>query len=316
MSTNRTAYISSILANTTCYEAKPDVTTAVIVIVDAILAVGAIFGNLVVMTAVYKYRQLRTVTNVFVVSLAAADLLVGLNVPYYVLFYFNTPLSCNKYGCLLRYCSTIYASGCSMLSLVGVAVDRYVAIIYALSYPRIMTFRYATLYIVIVWLYMGVISSMPLFGIGETFKPGNECDLYYTHTSTYALSVVAAHVLFTLVSTTVLYGIIFREAWKQSLAVAALEINHRVHKEAKTARTMALVLGVCLIGFLPYFCSITVRYIDGIKQEQVDAVKRWMVCLYFGKSALNPIVYGWKNRDFRSAFKRLLLTKNRPERVN
>jgi hypothetical protein len=28
--------------------------------------------------------------------------------------------------------------------------------------------------------------------------------------------------------------------------------------------------------------------------------------LYFGKSALNPFIYGWKNRDFRLAFARLL----------
>ena len=28
--------------------------------------------------------------------------------------------------------------------------------------------------------------------------------------------------------------------------------------------------------------------------------------LYFGKSAVNPLIYGWKNRDFRLAFARLL----------
>lgn len=28
--------------------------------------------------------------------------------------------------------------------------------------------------------------------------------------------------------------------------------------------------------------------------------------LYFGKSAVNPLIYGWKNRDFRHAFARLL----------
>lgn len=28
--------------------------------------------------------------------------------------------------------------------------------------------------------------------------------------------------------------------------------------------------------------------------------------LYFGKSAINPLIYGWKNRDFRLAFARLL----------
>lgn len=31
-----------------------------------------------------------------------------------------------------------------------------------------------------------------------------------------------------------------------------------------------------------------------------------VMILYFGKSALNPFIYGWKNRDFRLAFARLL----------
>ena len=33
-----------------------------------------------------------------------------------------------------------------------------------------------------------------------------------------------------------------------------------------------------------------------------------VVILYFAKSALNPLIYGWKNRDFRVAFIRLLRT--------
>jgi len=33
---------------------------------------------------------------------------------------------------------------------------------------------------------------------------------------------------------------------------------------------------------------------------------QFVLILYFGKSAINPFIYGWKNRDFRYAFARLL----------
>ena len=33
---------------------------------------------------------------------------------------------------------------------------------------------------------------------------------------------------------------------------------------------------------------------------------QFVLILYFGKSAVNPFIYGWKNRDFRFAFGRLL----------
>ncbi|XP_076358860.1 adenosine receptor A2a-like [Tachypleus tridentatus] len=289
-----------------CFHITFNVSTPVIVFVDLSVAMIAVLGNSLILVVVYRFRWLRTITNMFVVSLAAADLLVGLNVPFYVLFYFDLPLVCNKYSCLFRYWFAIYASGCSMLCLVGVAVDRYVAILHPLSYHRIMKSRCVSGYIAVVWVYMGVISSLPLIGIGETFDSTRECDLYYLHTSTYALTVVAFHVLLTLTITTVLHCIIFREAWKQSRAMATIEINSRVRKEARTTRTMAMVLGACLLGFLPYLIVISIRYLNGTCQEVLGFLKRCFVCLYFGKSAVNPIIYGWKNRDIRDAFKKLL----------
>ncbi|XP_076365882.1 histamine H2 receptor-like [Tachypleus tridentatus] len=289
-----------------CYHAMYDITIPIIVTIDLLFAVFAVFGNVFVLLAVYRFHRLRTVNNIFVVSLAVADLLVGLNVPFYVLFYFDLPQLCSKYTCLLRYWFALYATGCSMLCLIGVAVDRYVAILHPLSYHRIMKPRYATSYIISVWLYMGVISTLPLIGIGETFDSTKECDLYYITSSTYAVTGVASHVLLTLVLTTVLYCIIFRVAWKQTRAVAALEVNSRLNKEARTTWTMALVLGVCLLGFLPYLIVISLRYLDVTYQDNLGIAKRYIVCLYFGKSAANPVIYGWKNKDFREAFKKLL----------
>lgn len=243
----------------------------------------------------------------FVLGLAAADLLVGLNIPYYVLFYFDLQaLSCQRISCLLRYWFTIYASGCSMLCLVGVAVDRYIAILYPLSYPRILRTRHASLYIGAVWAWMGVISSLPLLGIGDQFHESKECDLYYTHTKEYALAAVASVVLFTLAATTVLNLMIFKEAWRHKRAVVALEVVHRVRQETKTARMMALVMGVNFLGFLPYLTVITLRYVDNVDQERIAFLKPFAVMCYFGKSAINPVIYGWKNKDFRVAFKKLL----------
>lgn len=193
-----------------------------------------------------------------------------------------------------------------MLCLVGVAVDRYVAILHPLSYHRIMRTHRASLYVGAVWAWMGVVSSLPLLGIGDQFHESKECDLYYTHTKEYALAAVASVVLFTLAVTTVLNLIIFKEAWRHKRAVVALEINHQVRQETKTARMMALVMGVNFIGFLPYLTIITLRYAENVDQDRMAFLKPFAVLCYFGKSAVNPVVYGWKNKDFRLAFRKLL----------
>ena len=51
-------------------------TSVVLVVIDVMVVVG----NLLVISAVYISSKLRTVTNLFIVSLAVADLLLGLAV--------------------------------------------------------------------------------------------------------------------------------------------------------------------------------------------------------------------------------------------
>ena len=40
--------------------------------------------------------------NLFVAALALSDLLVGINIPFYISFYFDLPYRCNKVACLAR----------------------------------------------------------------------------------------------------------------------------------------------------------------------------------------------------------------------
>lgn len=52
-----------------------------------LLPIAAVFGNILVILAVYKERSLQSVTNYFIVSLAVADLLVACVVmPFAVYF--------------------------------------------------------------------------------------------------------------------------------------------------------------------------------------------------------------------------------------
>lgn len=52
-----------------------------------ILSVVILAGNALVCTAIYKNRKLRTKTNYYLVSLAVADIMVGVfSVPYWVYF--------------------------------------------------------------------------------------------------------------------------------------------------------------------------------------------------------------------------------------
>lgn len=56
----------------------PPGVTAVYIIVYCIAFLFALFGNLIVIAVVLRYRWMHTVTNFFIVNLAVADILVAI----------------------------------------------------------------------------------------------------------------------------------------------------------------------------------------------------------------------------------------------
>lgn len=99
------------------------------------LSIVAITGNGFIIFLVLNKRQLRTKTNAFVISLAVADLFVGLSaVPS--LFFCELATGCNSQAFLadgmdfVRW-PFVYASVINLCSLV---LDRYIAIVKPLQY--------------------------------------------------------------------------------------------------------------------------------------------------------------------------------------
>lgn len=285
--------------------------------VQCSLAAIALFGNLLVILSVWRCARLRTITNYFVVSLACADLLVALNVPFYDAFYFVSQMACHRRLCLLRYWFANYSSACSAFSLLGVAVDRYVSVVHGISYYRLMRYRLALSYIVFVWIFFLLHSLLPCMGLGDNkdYPSGLDgvlvvCDLSYVYSPAYVL-VTAGMFAAGTTATLVLYLFVFRAAWKQMKAVTSnSDAHHRVRQEARTACTMALVLAVCILGYVPYFVIVAIPFlVEKMRAKLAVEVKPYVICLYFGKSALNPVIYGWKAKDFRAAFREILCTR-------
>ncbi|XP_072177291.1 dopamine receptor 2-like [Diadema setosum] len=113
-----------------------------------------IFGNTLVIAAVYRERSLRTVTNLFIVSLAFADLLVGaIVVPFSIIdtltggYWFFDDVWCD-----LWHAFDVLGCTASILNLCVISLDRYWAVTHPMSYPTRVTKRMACFFILLVWL--------------------------------------------------------------------------------------------------------------------------------------------------------------------
>lgn len=102
-------------------------------VLEGLVAVGATIGNGLVIVAFHRERRLRRRTNYYIVSLAVADLLVGLvGIPCAVLSSVGLPR--HLHLCMFSVSLIIVLCTVSILSLVAVSADRYWAILYPMAY--------------------------------------------------------------------------------------------------------------------------------------------------------------------------------------
>nr|XP_020471002.1 adenosine receptor A1-like [Monopterus albus] len=129
---------------------------------ELIIAVLAIIGNFLVCLAITRNKKLRTVTNYFLVSLAVSDILVGLvAIPCAMLTDLGRPHH-NLPLCLVLLSMLMALTQSSILSLLAVAAERYMAILLPFQYQHVMSPRNAHLALLVTWGLGAISGTVPL----------------------------------------------------------------------------------------------------------------------------------------------------------
>ncbi|CAM5164490.1 unnamed protein product, partial [Eretmochelys imbricata] len=99
----------------------------VYIVLELIIAVLSIAGNVLVCWAVAINSTLKNATNYILVSLAVADIAVGLlAIPFAITI--SVGLHTDFHSCLFFACFVLVLTQSSIFSLLAVAIDRYLAI--------------------------------------------------------------------------------------------------------------------------------------------------------------------------------------------
>lgn len=124
-----------------------------------------LLGNCLVVLAVFLDSKLRTVTNLFIVSLAMADLSVGLAVlPFSASLEVLDLWVFGDVWCSIWLAVDVWMCTASILNLCAISLDRYLAVTRPVSYPSIMTPFRAKILLAVVWLLSFLICFPPLVG--------------------------------------------------------------------------------------------------------------------------------------------------------
>ena len=106
-------------------------------IVMALISVAAFIGNHLVMVAVYKTPSLRTSVNYYYVSMAVSDFMCSITTwPLYLTDELITSLIQGPLvtiGCQIGVFGRMVSHSVSILSLVLISVDRFIAVVFPLK---------------------------------------------------------------------------------------------------------------------------------------------------------------------------------------
>lgn len=116
--------------------------------------------------AVYTSFQLRERVFYYVVgSMAATDMLVGFSmIPVYYTAIFVDSLKESLYYCLSMITILLVPSMTSILHVLVIAADQYIAVFYSLKYPQIVTQRRIFAVIVVIWVFVLSFNTLPYIG--------------------------------------------------------------------------------------------------------------------------------------------------------
>ncbi|XP_022802269.1 D(1)-like dopamine receptor [Stylophora pistillata] len=261
----------------------------------------ALAANGLVCTAILKHRELRVrASNTLLLLLSMSDFFVAFAVqPLYTLRRFLELKE--RYICwvMLSYRVLWHLSiGTSFIILFVIACERYIALFYTFKYKQIITVPRLV-------IFTGVfVASWTIFVISRFF--GLSTAQYYTA----AISFIVTYVTFIIF----VYIRIFRLARRHHFQISSTLTaqSSTTARESKITKTTAYIVGAVLTCYSPLLMSlVAVKFFD-------DKIFHYYVfpvtdCFVFCNSALNPLIYCWRNSDLRQCIRMLLQFCERKE---
>ncbi|XP_028254277.1 trace amine-associated receptor 1-like [Parambassis ranga] len=271
------------------------------------LSVVTVCGNLLVITSVIYFKQLHTPSNFLVLSLAVADMFVGVLVfPLTMEFSFSSCLFYDDIFCKVRGTFDVSLCSSSILNLCCISIDRYYAVCQPLTYRAKINDYVVVVMILMSWGVSVIIGiSFVIVGIHQEHCAEN---CFLDGILAHIMGLIFSFYLPVIIMLCI-YLKIFLVAQRQARSIHNMtKCGAAVSKmERKATKTLAIVMGVFLMCWLPFFlCTTVLSFTRVYVPLLVIELLNWLA---LSNSLLNPFIYAFFYTWFRSAFRMIITGK-------
>ncbi|KAM4828952.1 muscarinic acetylcholine receptor M3 isoform 1-T2 [Thomomys bottae] len=201
-----------------------------IALLTGFLALVTITGNILVIVAFKVNKQLKTVNNYFLLSLACADLIIGvISMNLFTTYIIMNRWALGNLACDLWLSIDYVASNASVMNLLVISFDRYFSITRPLTYRAKRTTKRAGVMIGLAWVVSLVLWAPAIlfwqYFVGKRTVPPGECFIQFLSepTITFGTAIAAFYLPVTIM--TILYWRIYKETEKRTKELAGLQAS-------------------------------------------------------------------------------------------
>uniref|UniRef100_A0A3Q2Z019 Somatostatin receptor type 2 n=2 Tax=Hippocampus comes TaxID=109280 RepID=A0A3Q2Z019_HIPCM len=292
-------------------EPHQDKTSSVVItfIYFMVCAVG-LCGNALVIYVILRYAKMKTVTNIYILNLAVADVLCMMSLPFIAL---QLALVHWPFGeALCRVIMTVDSLNqfTSIFCLMVMSIDRYLAVVHPIKSTKWRKPRVAKLINLTVWgvSLLVILPTMIFSGLDKVPVCGivwpEPQDFYYTAFIFYTFFI---GFFLPLAVICLCYLLIIVKVKSSGMRVGSTK---RKRSERKVTRMVSIVVAVFVLCWLPFYIFNVTSVTSSINPTSVaKSTFDFVVVLGYANSCANPILYAFLSDNFKKSFQKVLCLK-------
>ncbi|XP_066580129.1 melanopsin-A [Amia ocellicauda] len=281
-----------------------------------VVGVTGVLGNFLVMYVFCWSKSLRTPANMFIINLAVSDFLMSLTqAPAFFITSLSKRWVFGERGCeLYAFCGALFGI-CSMITLMAIAMERYLVITRPLESIGVMTLQRAGLILAGVWCYSLGWSLPPFFGWSAYVPEGllTSCTWdYVTFTPSvraYTMLLLTFVFLIPLAVIMCCYFFIFKairvanQAMQKINGGESQKTYEKMRNDWKMAKIALLLILLYVISWAPY-AAVALTAFAGYAHLLSPYINSVPAVIAKASAIHNPIIYAITHPKYRLAIAR------------